>query len=379
LKLDASPVTQKQLQTRLTKSEDESGNISHDRLIEALTSLGIDSKVAEKYAHDYFGFADPHKFGSVPTKSFVWEWTRMQLFKSLRYLWFLQQKAKKQADDQIDAAKIKEVLTAYIGEEASSEQWTDLLKRIDGDGDAPDRGVSAREIALWYYGNVKHYRPMSTARRTALLIIDVQYDFLPPDGSLAVTDGLAVIPVINDLRKKVKWDVVAMTQDWHPKSHVSFHVNNKHRPEAELFAPLQLENGSSQVMWPAHCVQGSHGATFHKDLIAEDTDKIVQKGTSVEVDSYSGFFDNDHKRQTELAKILKAENITDVWVVGLAYDYCVGYSALDAYNEGFRVAVVEDATRGVAPDSTKAMKAKLLSSGIAVVQSSEVPRSGLVS
>jgi len=187
-----------------------------------------------------------------------------------------------------------------------------------------------------------------------------------------------VIPVINKLRQRVKFDIVAHTQDWHSADHISFHVNHKDDPKAKLFTPYQLPNGSFQVMWPAHCVVGSDGAKFHKDLTLLPSDKIVKKGTNKDVDSYSGFFDNDHKKQTELASILKQNGVTDVWVTGLAYDYCVGYSALDASGEGFRVAVVEDATRGVAPDTIKVMKEKLAATGITIIQSKDVPLSGLL-
>jgi len=131
-------------------------------------------------------------------------------------------------------------------------------------------------------------------------------------------------------------------------------------------------------MWPDHCVQGSKGTEFDPDLIIDRRDKIVQKGKNREVDSYSGFYDNDHKQQTELASVLKKAGITDVYCTGLAYDYCVGYSALDAFDEGFRVTLVEDATRGVAPDSTKAMKEKLIQTGIHIVQSKDVPYHGFV-
>jgi len=108
------------------------------------------------------------------------------------------------------------------------------------------------------------------------------------------------------------------------------------------------------------------------------SDKSGKKGQNRDVDSYSAFFDNDHKKQTEMASILKANNVTDVWVVGLAYDYCVGYSALDAFADGLRVAVIEDATRGVAPDTIKVMKEKLSSTGVSIIQSKDVPLSGLL-
>jgi len=218
----------------------------------------------------------------------------------------------------------------------------------------------------------------SNPRKSALLIIDVQNDFCPPSGSLAVNEGTAVIPIINALRKRVAFGLIAHTQDFHPADHVSFFDNHKDDPEAKLFAPLRLPSGAMQMMWPAHCVQGTPGTEFHKDLVFGPSDKIVQKGMNPQVDSYSGFFDNDHKTKSELAKILKENNVTDVFVTGLAYDYCVGYSALDAKSEGFTVFVVEDACRGVAPDSIKAMREQLGKAGVRLVQSKDVPDAGLI-
>jgi nicotinamidase/pyrazinamidase len=209
------------------------------------------------------------------------------------------------------------------------------------------------------------------ARKSALLIIDVQYDFLPPTGSLAVTDGNAVIPVINNLRKDHKWDVVALTQDWHPKGHFSFASTNKEKG-AKLFTPFEYEPGKFQMMWPDHCVQGSEGAKFHHDLKRNPTDIVVQKGTHLDVDSYSGFCDNDHKSKTDLAEQLKKHKITDVYCAGLAYDYCVGFSALDALQEGFKVYFIEDGARGVASETTADMRKKLLAAGVHLINASQV-------
>jgi len=217
--------------------------------------------------------------------------------------------------------------------------------------------------------------PGDLKKKTALLIIDIQNDFCPPHGSLAVNEGTEIIPVINKLRKNVHFDLVAVTQDWHLANHVSFYINHKDDPAAKLFTPYKLPNGSMQMLWPAHCVQGSKGAEFHSDLLLEPTDKIIRKGTYQHVDSYSGFFDNDHKTHTEMASVLRDAKITDVYVVGLAYDYCVGYSALDAKDMGLQVFVLEDATRGVAPDSTKSMKEQLQHAGVSIINSAQIPQS----
>eukprot|EP00457_Paulinella_chromatophora_P015946 gb/GEZN01016655.1/.p1 GENE.gb/GEZN01016655.1/~~gb/GEZN01016655.1/.p1 ORF type:complete len:240 (+),score=26.96 gb/GEZN01016655.1/:30-722(+) len=205
--------------------------------------------------------------------------------------------------------------------------------------------------------------------RFALLIVDVQNDFMPPKGSLAVAGGLDTIPVINDLRQNYQWNLIALTQDWHLPTHVSFHSNN---PGSTLFQPHKLASGEEQVMWPDHCVQGSEGAKFHKDLVVHKTDSIIRKGTLQHVDSYSGFYDNDHKTRSTMADKLKQQRITDIMMCGVAYDYCVGFSALDAINEGFHVWVVEDAVRGVAPDSTKAMKEKMIKHNVKIIQAKDV-------
>ena len=187
--------------------------------------------------------------------------------------------------------------------------------------------------------------------KRALLIVDMQYDFCPPDGSLQVCDGDKIVEVINNIRKKHedKFDLVALSMDWHPPNHCSFHKNNIVRdPKAELFKPCQLENGAMQVMWPNHCVQGSNGAKIHKELSRKQTDKIILKGMDPSVDSYSAFMDNDKKTKTALNGILKEAEITDIYCVGLAFDYCVGNTALDGADLGFKVFVVDPASKCVA-------------------------------
>jgi len=277
----------------------------------------------------------------------------------------------------------KEVEEVFIQRLGSTEAYKRLMESFNAytNVDNENQKISTSKpilelLADWYFGKVQ-YTQAYQEKRSALLIIDVQYDFCPPSGSLAVAEGVATIPVINDLRKRVHWHTIALTQDWHPQNHISFQINHKEDPSAQLFTPYKLKNGNMQVLWPAHCVQESNGAKFHHQLVREPTDKIVRKGMSVEVDSYSGFYDNDHKTKSKLSDILKANGVTDVVVVGLAYDYCVGFSALDAHDDGFRVTVVEDATRGVAPDSTKDMIAKLKAKKIAIVKSKDVPDNGI--
>jgi len=225
-------------------------------------------------------------------------------------------------------------------------------------------------VAFMLFAFSKPHKRKEPAAKLALLIIDVQNDFLPPKGSLAVGDGDKVVPGINQLRKNVKWDLIALTQDFHPADHCSFSSNN---PGSELFKEFKLPSGHMQVMWPAHCVQGTPGTEFSDQLVIDHkTDKIVQKGMNRNVDSYSGFYDNDHKEKTKMEDILRSAGITDVYCTGLAYDYCVGSSALDAKAAGFNVFLVEDLTRGVAPPSTKIMKDRLIAAGVKIIQSTDI-------
>lgn len=174
----------------------------------------------------------------------------------------------------------------------------------------------------------------------ALIVVDVQNDFLP-GGSLAVPDGDAVIPVINALLPE--FELVVATQDWHPPDHRSFASQHAGRSVGDV---IDL-NGQSQILWPDHCVQGSVGAAFASALDTRAVRHVFHKGTDVTIDSYSGFFDNGHRRSTGLHSFLQARGATRVVVVGLATDYCVRYTALDAVSLGFDVVVVENACRGV--------------------------------
>ncbi len=173
----------------------------------------------------------------------------------------------------------------------------------------------------------------------ALILVDLQYDFCP-GGSLAVRDGDATIAVANALAPK--FATVVATQDWHPASHRSFAVNN---PGKQVGDMAEIE-GMPQVMWPAHCVQGTHGAELHAGLRGTIT-RVFHKGTDPAIDSYSGFFDNGHKKATGMGDWLKAAGVTEVVVLGLATDYCIKFTAIDAIGLGFRTIVVEDGCRAV--------------------------------
>ncbi len=174
----------------------------------------------------------------------------------------------------------------------------------------------------------------------ALIVIDVQNDFCP-GGALAVADGDAIIPRINAMMGD--FAVKVLTQDWHPVDHSSFAANH---PGADPFSLIEMPYGS-QVLWPIHCVQGTPGAEFHADLRTDPADLIIRKGFRSAIDSYSAFFENDHRTPTGLEGYLRTRGVTDLTLVGLATDFCVAYSAIDAAKLGFNVTVLEGACRAI--------------------------------
>ncbi len=199
-----------------------------------------------------------------------------------------------------------------------------------------------------------------------LLVVDVQNDFCP-GGALAVDDGDAVVPVVNDLAKR--FGHVVMTQDWHPAGHSSFASSH---PGKSPFETVTLSYGE-QTLWPDHCVQGSEGAAFRADLALDRCKMIIRKGDRAEVDSYSAFYENDHETTTGLAGYLRAHGIERVFLAGLATDFCVLYSALDARKEGFEAVVVDDACRGIDLEgSLKAAFAALRAAGVTVARSMDI-------
>jgi nicotinamidase/pyrazinamidase len=174
----------------------------------------------------------------------------------------------------------------------------------------------------------------------ALIIIDVQNDFCP-GGKLAVAGGNDIVPLINQLA--ARFDHVVMTQDWHPADHSSFASQHK---GAEAFSQITMPYGP-QTLWPDHCIIGSKGAQFHDELDVPNAELIIRKGYRKAIDSYSAFFENDHKTPTGLGGYLKERGFTKLTCVGLAFDYCVRYSAEDAKVLGFEVTVIESATRAI--------------------------------
>ncbi|MVT65404.1 bifunctional nicotinamidase/pyrazinamidase [Bradyrhizobium pachyrhizi] len=200
----------------------------------------------------------------------------------------------------------------------------------------------------------------------ALLVIDVQNCFLP-GGSLAVKDGERVVPVINRIAKS--FANVVMTQDWHTPGHISFASTHSGK---KPFETVDLAYGK-QVLWPDHCVQGTDGASLSKELAIPQAELIIRKGFHKDVDSYSAFTEADGKTTTGLAAYLKARNVERVFVAGLATDFCVAWTALDARKAGFETYVVEDACRGI---DTQGSLAKawddMAKAGVKRIQSSDI-------
>ncbi len=203
--------------------------------------------------------------------------------------------------------------------------------------------------------------------KKALIMVDLQNDFCK-GGHLAVPGGDEVIAIANELQ--THFDLVVATQDWHPHDHMSFAENHP----GYSVGDVTTVDGLKQVLWPNHCEQDTNGASFHPELKTEHITKIFHKGVDKKIDSYSAFFDNAHRRSTGLGEYLQAENIQDVYVMGLATDYCVKYTSLDALHLKFAVYVIEDACRGVELNTGDIVKAKqeMLAAGAHLIHSSEI-------
>ena len=201
----------------------------------------------------------------------------------------------------------------------------------------------------------------------ALLIVDIQNDFLP-GGALAVNQGNLIIPMVNQLVSK--FDLVVATQDWHPANHESFASNHAGGQVGQV---IDL-HGLSQVLWPDHCIQDTRGAEFSSELDAKNIQEIFRKGTDPTVDSYSGFYDNNHRKDTGLATYLGEKQVDQLYVVGLATDYCVKFTALDAAALGFETTVITDAVRAVNLDPDDGSKAleEMQQSGVRLLKSNEI-------
>ena len=201
---------------------------------------------------------------------------------------------------------------------------------------------------------------------SALLVVDAQNGFMP-GGGLPVVDGNAIVPVIN--RVAPRFANIIVTQDWHPADHVSFAVNHAGRAPYET---IELPYGT-QVLWPTHCVQGTPDAALHADLQLDRAQLIIRKGFQREVDSYSAFVEADRTTTTGLAAYLHARGIRRLWLCGLATDFCVAWSALDARSAGFEVSVIDDACRAIDLDGSLARAwADMTAAGVHKVQSAEL-------
>lgn len=208
-----------------------------------------------------------------------------------------------------------------------------------------------------------HHLPMMKA----LVLVDIQNDFLP-GGALAVPEGDRVVPIVN--RLQAACTVVVATQDWHPANHGSFAANH---PGRNVFEQILL-NGLPQTLWPVHCVQNTAGADFAKALHQGRIVKVFQKGTDAGIDSYSGLFDNGRRKSTGLGEWLRSQGVAEVLVCGLATDYCVKHTALDAVGMGFKTCLVEDACRGVDlnPGDVNRAVEECRRAGVSVLRSTEV-------
>ena len=201
----------------------------------------------------------------------------------------------------------------------------------------------------------------------SLIVVDLQHDFCP-GGALAVAGGDAIVPVID--RILPAFDCVVATQDWHPANHASFAANH---PSAQVGDIVEL-GGMPQVLWPVHCVQNTSGAAFHRQFDTSGLDAVFQKGIDPQIDSYSGFFDNGRGRSTGMGAYLNGRGIGTVYICGLATDYCVKATALDALSLGFETFVVSDACRGVnlqAGDDARAL-AEIAEAGGKIISSEQI-------
>lgn len=189
-----------------------------------------------------------------------------------------------------------------------------------------------------------------------LVLVDVQNDFMP-GGALPVSEGDAIVPVINGMLDR--FDLVVATQDWHPADHGSFASNHDGRQPFEV---IDLD-GLEQTLWPDHCVQGSPGAAFHPDLDMRPVEAIFRKGMDARIDSYSGFFDNGHRKSTGMAGYLRERQAHDLYFCGLAADICVHYTLMDALEGGFAATLIEPASRALDRQAFDKLKGRLIDAG----------------
>ena len=208
--------------------------------------------------------------------------------------------------------------------------------------------------------------------RSCLVVVDLQNDFMP-GGALAVPHGDEVVPLINRLAER--FDNVVLTQDWHPRGHLSFASSHAGK---QPFETIDVDYGK-QILWPDHCVQGTSGAAFHTGLNIGHAELVLRKGYHRGIDSYSAFYENDRRTKTGLASYLRERGLTRVFLAGLAFDFCVRYSAEDACREGFEAIVLEDACRSIDVEGSAAATRKQFESlGIRCIPADALTQSGVV-
>lgn len=234
----------------------------------------------------------------------------------------------------------------------ASELGVSVRTREDiDDGTRSSSSSSKREVAS--------ARSSESQSRSALLVIDVQNDFLPPNGALAVPGGDEIVSACSDLVEQ--FERVVYSQDYHPAGHSSFASSH---PNAAPYDVVTVSYGE-QTLWPDHCVQETKGCAFSPGLVVTDKVMVVRKGYNPDVDSYSAFYENDKSSDTGLREYLDAEGVDTVYIVGLAYDFCVKYTALDAKRLGYRVVLVRDCCRGVGlPGTMESADAELAAAGV---------------
>ncbi|MBC8003901.1 MAG: bifunctional nicotinamidase/pyrazinamidase [Verrucomicrobia bacterium] len=198
-----------------------------------------------------------------------------------------------------------------------------------------------------------------------LIIIDVQNDFIP-GGSLEITNGDRIIPIINELQEQ--FDLVVATQDWHPQEHMSFASNHSDKKPFEK----AVVQGMEETLWPNHCVQGTRGAEFHPELQTNRIAAIFRKGMDPKVDSYSGFYDNHHKISTGLSGYLREKGVTKIHFCGLAADICVYFTIKDAISEGFSAILIEDASQPLNMKDFESIKKWLIAKGVKIKNSQDI-------
>lgn len=293
----------------------------------------------------------------------------------------------KRADDGLTIDSFGNLLDALFVTDRKvrhsiSSQWASLwFETFDSNG---DRVIDWNEFRqMW-----TDWVAVITRPKSALIVVDVQNDFI--SGNLALNQcsaghrGEDVIPVINELIQSVPFELVVYSHDWHPSDHISFFENRNSRgfkskvgpDEVRLYDTVVFEGCPpvEQKLWPTHCVGGSWGARLHSELLIKEKAIHIFKGVQSHVDSYSVFRDNQRLYETDLNQQLRAQNITDLYFCGIATDFCVGLSALDAIEYGYRTVLIEDASRGVSDHGINQMKTRLMSNNALVVNSSQVLR-----